>query len=81
MYLQVTFLVMQLSLSALASIQQLLQLIQVQFVVEVRSLRTASPLCCEEVDGKTKCEFVLEHFLKRVVQLLCVRFLTLRSVA
>lgn len=49
---------MQLSQSVLASIQQLLQLIQVQFVVEVHSLKTASQLHCVEVeDGKTKCKF------------------------
>lgn len=72
---------MQLSPSALASIQQLLQLIQVQFVVEVRLLRTASQSCCAEVDGKTKCKFVLQHFLRCVIELLCIRFITVHYVA
>lgn len=51
-------LLIQLSPFVLANIQQLLQLIQVQFVGEVRSLRTASQLHCVEVeDGRTKCKF------------------------
>lgn len=52
---------LQLSPSVLANIQQLLQLIQVQFVGEVHSLRTASQLHCVEVeDGRTKCKFGLK---------------------